>query len=257
VLTVFYRRFYILLFLIWLGAVSGLFVLSVWGNFNTFIHDFSFYTRMAENGTPAVVNGSQTFVEAAEEEVTSVRREVVHEVRKMEREVEQFFEVNKTGHKIDPVKEEVEQDLAANRTQTVLKKGTGVTGTLDDLEFIHTETDFLARLQTSGKVGRVTYFWLDKPSKLVVDLRGKWAYEVPIVTDFISGFVGQVVLGRHTDRLRLVFYFRDPKEQKGPPPQLIHTSRGLDVVVANPTPEQAAKLVPEQKSEPGIDQTIE
>lgn len=252
-LTVFYRRFYILLFLIWLGAVSGLFVLSVWGNFDTFIRDFSFYTRMAENGTPAVVNGSQTFVQAAEEEVTSVRREVVHEVRKVEREVEEFFEGNETEQKTDPIQEEIKQDLAANRTQTVPKKSTGSIGTLDVLEFTHTETEFLARLQTSSEVGRVTYFWLDKPSKLVVDLRGKWSYEVPRVTDFISGFVGQVVLGRHTDRLRLVFNFRDPKEKKGPSPQLIHTPQGLDIVVTNPTPSPE----PEHRIEQKPDQTVD
>nr|WP_239061027.1 AMIN domain-containing protein [Desulfovibrio sp. JC022] len=233
-MTVFYRRFYILLFLIWLGAVSGLFVLSVWGDFDTFIRDFSIYTRMAGNGTPAVVNGSQTFVQAAKEEVTSVRREVVHEVRKVERETEQLFEGNKTAdsNASDPIKREIQQDLAANRTVPVSKEAAGGIGMLDSLEFTHTENEFLARLQTSSKVGRVTYFWLDKPSKLVVDLRGKWRYSVPRKTDFISGFVGQVVLGRHTDRLRLVFNFRDPAAEKGPSPQLIRTPQGLDIVVS-------------------------
>ncbi|GKT29193.1 hypothetical protein ADUPG1_001094, partial [Aduncisulcus paluster] len=109
------------------------------------------------------------------------------------------------------VKREIQEDLAANRTQAVPDSKIGM---LDNLEFTHTETEFLARLQTSREVGRVTYFWLDKPSKLVVDLRGKWRYSVPRVTDFVSGFVGQVVLGRHTDRLRLVFNFRNPKAEK-------------------------------------------
>ncbi|TIH15866.1 hypothetical protein D0S45_09805 [Marinifilum sp. JC120] len=232
-LTVFYRRFYILLFLIWLGMVGSLFVLSVWGDFDTFIRDFNQPARMIYNGT-SDVNGSQTLMQAAKEEVTSVRREVVHEVRKVEREAKQLFESNGSAkaNASDPVKREIEQDLAANRTVSVATDASGSTGMLDSLEFTHTEKEFLARLQTSNKVGRVTYFWLDKPSKLVVDLRGKWRYSVPRVTDFISGFVGQVVLGRHTDRLRLVFNFRDPAAKKGPSPQLIRTPQGLDIVVS-------------------------
>ncbi|WP_421899629.1 hypothetical protein [Maridesulfovibrio sp.] len=234
-LTVFYRRFYILLFLIWLGVVSGLFVLTVWGDFDTFIRDFNQPAQVIINGT-SIVNGSQTLMQTAKEEVTSVRREVVHEVRKVERDAEQFIEGNQTTktNASDPVKMDIQQDLAAaNRTQGVpVSKGTAVSvGMLDKLEFTHTETEFLARLQTSQEVGRVTYFWLDKPSKLVVDLRGKWRYSVPRVTDFISGFVGQVVLGRHTDRLRLVFIFRNPEAEKGPSPQLIRTPQGLDIVV--------------------------
>ncbi|WP_320173326.1 hypothetical protein [Maridesulfovibrio sp.] len=241
-LTVFYRRFYILLFLIWLGAVSGLFVLSVWGDFDTFIRDFNKPAQMLFNGTSAV-NGSETLMQVATEEATSVRREVVHEVRKVERDVEQFIEGNQTANQADsnPVKREIQEDLAANRTQGVtVSKGTaGPVGMLDNLEFTHTETEFLARLQTSLEVGRVTYFWLDKPSKLVVDLRGKWRYSVPRVTDFVSGFVGQVVLGRHPDRLRLVFNFRNPEAEKGPSPQLIRTPQGLDIVVTQKIQQQA------------------
>ncbi|ACS78503.1 hypothetical protein [Maridesulfovibrio salexigens] len=228
-LTVFYRRFYILLFLIWLGAVSGLFVLTVWGDFDTFISDFNKPVQMLFNGSSAV-NGSETLLQVATEEATSVRREVIHEVRKVERDVEQFIEGNQTINQADsdPVKREIQEDLAANRTQAVSASKVGM---LDNLEFTHTETEFLARLQTSSEVGRVTYFWMDKPSKLVVDLRGKWRYSVPRVTDFISGFVGQVVLGRHTDRLRLAFNFRNPEAEKGPSPQLIRTPQGLDIVV--------------------------
>ena len=236
-LTVFYRRFYILLFLIWLGAVSGLFVLTVWGDFDTFISDFNKPAQMLFNGSSAV-NGSETLMQVATEEATSVRREVVHEVRKVERDVEQFIEGNQTANQADsdPVKREIQEDLAANRTQGAPASKVGM---LDNLEFTHTETEFLARLQTSLEVGRVTYFWPDKPSKLVVDLRGKWRYSVPRVTDFISGFVGQVVLGRHTDRLRLVFNFRNPEAEKGPSPQLIRTPQGLDIVVTEKAQQQA------------------
>ncbi|WP_321405200.1 hypothetical protein [Maridesulfovibrio sp.] len=240
-LTVFYRRFYILLFLIWFGAVGSLFVLSVWGDFDTFINDFNLPSRMAVNGTPVSANGSETFMQAAKEEVTSIRREVVHDVHKVERGLKRDFLENKTVS--DPVEQEIKDDLAANRTRTGAEPTeiVGSAGVLEVLEFTHTDDQFLARLQTSAKVGRVTYFWMDNPSKLVVDLRGKWRYSVPRVTDLLSGFVGQVILGRHPDRLRLVFNFRDPNEKRGPSPQLIRTPRGLDIVVAIPASEEKTK----------------
>jgi hypothetical protein len=237
VLTVFYRRFYILLFLIWIGAVGSLFVLSVWGDFDAFIRDFNLQTARMENGTDSEMNSTGAFIRAAEEDGTAIRREVVHDVHKVEQDVQHFFGDNTTAKAgADPIKKEIQEDLAAKSTpkQPEERGAVETVGVLDKLEFTHDDGQFLARLQTSREVGRVTYFWLYNPSKLVVDLRGKWRYSVHRLTDFNSGFVGQVVLGRHTDRLRLVFNFRDRDAKKGPAPKLIRTPRGLDVVVASP-----------------------
>ena len=235
-LTVFYRRFYILLFLIWLGAVSCMFVLAVWGNFDSFIYHFKQPVQMLANGSSAV-NGSQSLMQVADEEVSSVRREVVYEVHEVESKAKQFFEGNETqqANSSDLIKAEIQADLAANSTKQVvategLPEGVGL---LDQIEFTHSGVQFLARLGTSREVGRVTYFRMEEPARLVTDLRGSWRYSVPRKTEFVSGLIEQVVLGRHPDRLRLVFHFRNRTEDKISSPKLIRTPEGIDIVLNN------------------------
>jgi len=236
VLTVFYRRFYILLFLIWLGAVSCMFVLAVWGNFDSFIYDFRQPVRMFANNSIAV-NGSQSLMQVADEEIASVRREVVREVHKVEREAEQFFADNATKqtNSSELIKEEIQADLAANSTKqsTAAKELPGGVGLLEKIEFTHSGEQFLARLRTTREVGRVTYFRMEKPARLVTDLRGRWRYEVPRKTEFVSGFIEQVVIGQHTDRLRLVFHFRNQTAGNISYPELIRTPEGIDIVLNN------------------------
>ena len=237
-LTIFYRRFYILLFLLWLAAAAGLFVLSVWGNFDTFVNDFSMIVKMGEGN--ATTNGTDTEVEAvvvAEEAGEAIRREVVHEVRTLGKEVKEVFEENSTKSVPDPIKQDIRRDLDANRTNVVSvhKIGSEGLGELMDLNFTHSPEQFLARLTTTEEVGMVTYFWLENPAKLVVDLRGKWSYSTRRVTDFIDGFIKQLVLGGHPDRLRLVFIFSDPKTLKGKSPELIRTPEGLDILIDAPS----------------------
>lgn len=239
-LTIFYRRFYILLFLVWLVAVAGLFVLSVWGNFDTFVNDFSRIVQMGAGNSTNGTDREPEVVQVVEKAGESIRREVVHEVRTLEKDINKAFVRNKTTLPPDPVKQDIKRDLAGNRTAAVSAhdSGTEGLGELTELDFTHTPEQFLARLKTTRKVGRVTYFWLDKPAKLVVDLRGKWGYSTRRVTDFIDGFVKQVVLGGHPDRLRVVFIFTDPKARRGKAPELIRTPEGLDILVDVPPDKQ-------------------
>ncbi|WP_320006562.1 hypothetical protein [Maridesulfovibrio sp.] len=231
-LTVFYRRFYILLFLVWLGAVSCMFVLAVWGNFDSFFYHFKQPVQMLANSS-SVVNGSQSLMQVAEEEASSVRRDVVYEVHKVESEAERFFEANRTTS--DMIKAEIQADLAANGTEqpTAADELPDGVGLLDKIEFTESGGEFLARLRTSREVGRVTYFRMENPARLVTDLRGSWRYSVARDTDFVSGFIEHVVLGRHSDRLRLVFHFRNRTADRISSPKLIRTPEGIDIVLSN------------------------
>ncbi|WP_432738112.1 hypothetical protein [Maridesulfovibrio sp. FT414] len=238
-LTIFYRRFYILLFLVWLGAASGMFILSVWGNFDTFINDFKMIVKMgAGNATNGTGDGEAAVIQVVDKAGEAVRREVVREVRTMEKDVDRVFGDNASAAKpvFNPIQREIKADLAANRTVAASAQApaAGDVGELTVIDFTHTPEQFLARLTTTEKVGRVTYFWMDKPARLVVDMRGKWTYSTRRETGFVDGFIGLFVLGGHPDRLRMVFFFNDQNATKGKAPELIRTPEGLDIVVADP-----------------------
>ncbi len=70
---------------------------------------------------------------------------------------------------------------------------------------------FSADIRLSDKCGKVTWFNLEKPRKLVVDLRGAWKSQGASIYRFKKGPVEKVVVGEHPDRFRLVFYLREGK----------------------------------------------
>ncbi|OEU66688.1 MAG: hypothetical protein BA863_16760 [Desulfovibrio sp. S3730MH75] len=249
-LTIFYRRFYILLFLIWLSATAGLFVLSVWGDYDTFITDFSKMVRedlhtnstnatatagieikgesLNATGKTVLVQASDAIMHKAKVAKNAVRREVVHEVRAVEEGVENIFDEKKSV--IDPIAEEV----AADKARKAMNRQHSGLGKLTELMFTETPDKFLAQLRTSKNVERVTFFWLPKPTRLIVDLRGKWENKASSLYRFSDSFMSHVVVGMHPDRLRVVFEFTDSKAPMGTRPELVRTPGGLDVVVVNP-----------------------
>lgn len=94
-----------------------------------------------------------------------------------------------------------------------------------DVEF--RADSIVLRAVTNGAVERVTWFNLADPGaprKLAVDLRGPWRKKGGAVVRFDTGPVKNVVVGEHSDRLRLAVEFRDgavapvlePKLETGP-----------------------------------------
>lgn len=246
-LTIFYRRFYILLFLIWLSATAGLFVLSVWGNFDTLINGFSrieqevVTTSTAMNRTGptdmlvgdgngndenVVLRASDAIVHKARVAGNAIRRDVIHEVQEVE---DVFIEKKPVPDPIDPIAAEI----AANKTRSnsLKERDHAGFGKLTEISFNETSDKFLAQLKTSKSVQRATFFWLEKPTRLVVDLRGEWKSEVPTLHRFSESFISLVAIGMHPDRLRLVFKFTDQNAPKGKRPELVWTDEGLNVVV--------------------------
>ncbi|WP_031482734.1 AMIN domain-containing protein [Maridesulfovibrio frigidus] len=247
-LTIFYRRFYILLFLIWLSATAGLFVLSVWGDYDTFIDDFSKMVRdevhtnstnatagieikgesLNATGSTVLSQASDAIMHKAKVAKNAVRREVVYEVRAVEEGVEDIFDENQPV--VDPIAEEV----AADKARKAMDRQHSGAGRLTEVMFTETPDKFLAQLRTTKNVERVTFFWLPKPTRLIVDLRGKWKNSASSLYRFSDSFMSHVVVGMHPDRLRVVFEFTDSKAPMGTRPELVRTPEGLDVVVVSP-----------------------
>lgn len=232
----FYRRFYILLFLIWLGATAGVFVLTVWGDLGTFLTDFQ---KIASAGMePSDMNASDVdaIARAADKAVQEsqmakyiVRREVSREVLSIERDVKKVFRIKDST--TDAAVETLARDReAALRDQPRLDSGTGE---LKALTFTKTSARMTAHLSTTKMVDKVTTFWMSHPTRLVVDLRGGWENVVSRTHTFTDSFISRVVIGTQPDRLRVVFNFQDTKAPQGGPPDLIYSDKGLDIVVDN------------------------
>ncbi|MDO9631658.1 MAG: AMIN domain-containing protein [Humidesulfovibrio sp.] len=232
----FYRRFYILLFLIWLGATAGVFVLTVWGDLGTFLTDFQ---KIASAGMePSDMNASDVdaIARAADKAVQEsqmakyiVRREVSREVLSIEKGVKKVFRIKDST--TDAAVETLARDReAALRDQPRLDSGTGE---LKALTFTKTSARMTAHLSTTKMVDKVTTFWMSHPTRLVVDLRGGWENVVSRTHTFTDSFISRVVIGTQPDRLRVVFNFQDTKAPQGGPPDLIYSDKGLDIVVDN------------------------
>jgi len=212
----------------------------VWGNFNTFVTDFVeiIQTGNSANSTNATGKSFFSHVSVLAENSTQVadnaiRREVVHEVRSLEEDAREVFNASDTpAVPVDPITKEVAEDEAEPKLQQS-ESSDGI-GVLEKISFTDTPDSFLARLDTSEKIGRVTYFWMEKPLRLVVDLRGSWKNNVLSVYPFTDSFMHRVVIGMHPERLRLVFRFTDTDGPMGGKPELIHTPDGMDIVVTKP-----------------------
>lgn len=235
-LMAFYRRFYILLFLIWLGATAGVFVLTVWGDLGTFLTDFQ---KIASAGMePSDMNASDVdaIARAADKAVQEsqmakyiVRREVSREVLSIEKNVKKVFRIKDST--TDAAVETLARDReAALRDQPRPDSGTGE---LKALTFTKTSARMTAHLSTTRIVDKVTTFWMSHPTRLVVDLRGGWENVVSRTHTFTDSFISRVVIGTQPDRLRVVFNFQDTKAPQGERPDLIYSDNGLDIVVDN------------------------
>lgn len=236
-LKIFYRRFYILLFLVWLGATAGLFVLSVWGDFSTFVSDFDAIIKVEREDDPVVDQGDDALTKATETVVHKaqvarevVRKEVVRDVQVVEKAVEKVLPA-KEPVESKPAMKRVEKEAESMLKQARTHEGAGV---VKAISFSETADRLIAHLRTSKEVGKVTVFWLENPTRLVVDLRGDWKNTATRINRFKDSFMYRVVLGMHPDRLRVVFKFNDPKAPMGKRPGLIRTADGIDVVVEDP-----------------------
>ena len=63
----------------------------------------------------------------------------------------------------------------------------------------------------SAAAGKVSWFNLESPRRLVVDIRGKWNNKVKSVYRVKNCPVSKVVLGEHPDKIRLVIYLDQKK----------------------------------------------
>jgi len=69
----------------------------------------------------------------------------------------------------------------------------------------------IVNVQLSAAAGKISWFNLDKPRRLVVDMHGKWNNKAKSVYRVKNCPLSKVVLGEHPDKFRLVIYL-DPNK---------------------------------------------
>lgn len=85
-----------------------------------------------------------------------------------------------------------------------------VTGSITGLKVEQAEDgSLIVRLRADRDMGRVTYLRLGSPSRLVIDVRGRWTLRAGNVVRMQAGPYAHLVAGEHKDRLRLVLHSRD------------------------------------------------
>ncbi len=243
---VFYRRFYILLFLVWLAAVAGLVIFAVWGSMTNFLHEVRseglFRSSALVNATqPANINhpvgqGNKT---------SPFRRtlKVAHKGPDSSREEESV------PAPLHAAKKAPAQDVELASQPFVSTEEPAV---LQGIECVPAEQHVIVRLQTSCSVGKVTAFYMEQPQGLVVDLHGNWRFLPPRVQDGLPGFIRKIVLGRHDTYLRIVLYYKGAIQDTSRVPQREHRANGLDIHIKTgalqPVRKQAPQQVPQANS---------
>ena len=100
-----------------------------------------------------------------------------------------------------------------------------------DVELEFQSDHVILRAATNGQVERVTFFGLQSPRKLALDLRGPWRKKGAGVLRYAAGPVKNVVTGEHPDRLRLALEFREGAVEPDMQPKVEIEPKGVTVTI--------------------------
>ncbi|WP_319777991.1 AMIN domain-containing protein [Maridesulfovibrio sp.] len=84
------------------------------------------------------------------------------------------------------------------------------------------------KIALSAAAGKISWFNLDKPRRLVVDLHGQWANKAKSLYKFKDCPLQKVVLGEHPGKLRLVLYL-DQKVPSKIKPVVRRNDKGISL----------------------------
>ena len=105
--------------------------------------------------------------------------------------------------KVSPAKPQQSKNGAA---KLQLKKSAAAKGVLRDVSVACDKSKASVQVGLSVAAGKVSWFNLNKPRRLVVDLHGKWKNKAKSLYHIKDCPVQKIVLGEHADKVRLVVY---------------------------------------------------
>lgn len=78
------------------------------------------------------------------------------------------------------------------------------------VQYIPDPENFSIRLKADPEVHSYSYFFMDSPARLVVDIKGEhWRCLVKRMQGFDEGFISKVIIGEHEKFMRFVIHYRD------------------------------------------------
>ena len=101
------------------------------------------------------------------------------------------------------------QQAKKEAAKTQSKKSAAAGGDLRDVSVTCEKAKASVKIGLSAAAGRVSWFNLDKPRRLVVDLHGKWKNKAKSLYRLKDCPVQKIVLGEHADKVRLVIYLNE------------------------------------------------
>ncbi|MBW1768899.1 MAG: AMIN domain-containing protein [Deltaproteobacteria bacterium] len=80
---------------------------------------------------------------------------------------------------------------------------------LRGVEPIDSEEEFRVEVLADGPIPNARKFFMDRPPRLVIDLKGKWREPEYSVVEVNSSIVRRIRIGKHIDKLRIVIDLKD------------------------------------------------
>ncbi len=86
------------------------------------------------------------------------------------------------------------------------KEGSKTAGTFGRIVTTCSVNIVTSKIPLSETAGRITWFNLHNPRRLVVDIRGRWENRGKSIYRLKGCPVEKIVVGEHSDKMRMVFY---------------------------------------------------
>ncbi len=268
------RSFYLMLAAGWAGAVAVMFITAVWGGLQGLLDQPVLPREVVQADDPSLaagkrlVNATTSRLKGQEPQAPSPRpgdatfkrmlaAELLTGAEHLEHRAAKVFGLDRTpanqesspaqdpapqaqpqaGPSTAPAAEPSGKSAPAKtapRTAPAPKSASRDSGQLYAVDFDCDANRFIMTVSASGPVEPMTWFVMDNPRRLIMDLHGKWVSGLPRITELSGGFISSVHVGDHPDYVRFVCFLADPQSRSKVAPTFITSETGVSVFVLNP-----------------------
>jgi hypothetical protein len=256
------RTFYLVAVLTWTGAVALLFITAVWGGFYGMMeammsareakhlaqslpeqpypapgapvpppaNPFEQSQALQVSKTPAgwVVSETEKGLQHLELRLEKLSRNELAPDRPVAPSPAAISNTVTGAVKPEPARPEPKRPEPA-REQSGQPLMQGELGVIKSAKFEPGDGRFLMTLATTAPPDKVSFFYLDNPRRLAVNLQGAWRNLAPRETTFPSGPIARAAVGEHPDYVRVTLHFRDANAPKPADPVVTKLKDALGV----------------------------
>lgn len=243
------RSFYLLLLAAWAGAVGIMYITAVWGGLQGLL-DQTVVPRAEGNLSASLDAGKKMVSEATSRlkgQVPAQAQRVPDQTyrqmlasdllagaERLEGRVEKTFGLDgrRTAEQAPGLPASALP--APSLPAATAAPAAGPQVSLRSADFDSDSSRFIMTLHADTSSDKVTWFTMDNPRRLVLDLHGRWKTGLRRVNDLPGGFINSVHVGDHPDYVRFVCFFADRQSTGKVAPNIMPTPDGVTVFVLNP-----------------------